>query len=542
MPDVTVADAIAAFLAQQGVRRAYGVTGGEMLPVLDALQRHGVDFILTHHEAAAAYMADTEGQLTGRPGVCLSTLGPGAANLFAGLAQATLERSPVLGITADVTPDEAAGQRHQVYNIPGAMAPAVKYAARVSPDNVGSVLPAAWSAATRGMPGAAHLAVPSSTATLPASATPDPFRNGATTPSFVPPELHDAEARLARASRPVAVLGLEARRSAIAEEFARLVDTADIPVVTQVKARGWFPGYHPLHAGTLASYGSRGVFDLIRDADLVLGVGLDGVDLIWPWDGPAGFNLTAYDMPDGSLPHTPVVGDVAAMLKRLAGVDRPAYRAGAADRASQARRAARADLQAGPAGTDHPADAPSDGIAVDPLFQAIRAVAPADTALVSDVGMHKLYLAQYWDAPAPDTYFVANGLSGMGWALPSALGLKLTDPDQPALAVTGDGGALMFAGELGTLARLKPPGLVYLVLVDASLALIRLKAEQLEHDPVPNDFTPPDFVALARSFGLRAERVDSPAVAATVVSDGLSASEPLVIEAPIDYGAYQRMT
>ncbi|MCY3895883.1 MAG: thiamine pyrophosphate-binding protein, partial [Chloroflexi bacterium] len=116
MPDVTVADAIAAFLAQQGVRRAYGVTGGEMLPVLDALQRHGVDFILTHHEAAAAYMADTEGQLTGRPGVCLSTLGPGAANLFAGLAQATLERSPVLGITADVTPDEAAGQRHQVYN------------------------------------------------------------------------------------------------------------------------------------------------------------------------------------------------------------------------------------------------------------------------------------------------------------------------------------------------------------------------------------------------------------------------------------------
>ena len=130
----------------------------------------------------------------------------------------------------------------------------------------------------------------------------------------------------------------------------------------------------------------------------------------------------------------------------------------------------------------------------------------------------------------------------MGWALPSALGFKLTRPHSAALAVTGDGGALMFAGEFGTLARLRPAGLVYLVLVDASLALIRLKAEQLEHDPVPNDFTPPDFVALARSFGLRAERVDSSAVAATLVSDGLAASEPLVIEAPIDYGAYQRMT
>jgi len=542
VPDVTVADAIAAFLAQQGIRRAYGVTGGEMLPVLDALQRHGVEFILTHHEAAAAYMADTEGQLTGRPGVCLSTLGPGAANLFAGLAQATLERSPVLGITADVTTDEAAGQRHQVYNIPGAMAPAVKYTARVNPDNVATVVPAAWSAAIQGMPGAAHLAVPSSSATLPASATPDPFRNGATTPSFVPPELHDVEARLARASRPVAVLGLEARTPAIAENFARLVGTADIPVITQVKARGWFPGNHPLHAGTLAAYGSRGVFDLVSGADLVLGVGMDGVDLIWPWDGPAGFNLTAYDVPDGSLPHTPIVGDVAAMLERLAAVGCPDHRTDGAACAAKARQAARQDLQAGSASTDHPADAPTNGIAVDPLLQAIRAAAPAATAVISDVGMHKLYLAQYWDAPAPNTYFVANGLSGMGWALPSALGLKLTDPDQPALAVTGDGGALMFAGELGTLARLKPPGLVYLVLVDASLALIRLKAEQLEHDPMPNDFAPPDFVALARSFGLAAERIDSPAIAATVVRDGLTAAEPLVIEAPIDYGAYQRMT
>ena len=513
-----------------------------MLPVLDALQRRGIEFVLTHHEAAAAYMADTEGQLTGRPGVCVGTLGPGAANLFAGLAQATLERSPVLGISADVTPEEAAGQRHQVFNIPGAMAPAVKYSARVSPQNVGAVLPAAWSAASSGMPGAAHLSVPSSVATLPAANPSGAATNAVAASPAVPAELVEIEQRLAQATQPVAVLGLEARTAAIARRFAQLVIESDIPVVTQVKARGWFPGDHPLHAGTLASYGSRGVFELIRSADLVLGVGMDGVDLIWPWDGPAGFNLTAYDLRDGSLPHTPVVGDLAAMLERLAAVDRPPNRVSAADCASQARSAARADLQAGPPGTDHPADAPSDGIDVDPLFQAIRAAAPSDTALISDVGMHKLYLAQYWDAPAPDTYFVANGLSGMGWALPSALGFKLTCSDTPALAVTGDGGALMFAGELGTLARLRPAGLVYLVLVDASLALIRLKSEQLEHDPVPNDFTPPDFVALARSFGLQAERVDSPAIAATVVREGLSASEPLVIEAPIDYGAYQRMT
>ena len=541
MPDLTVADAIAAFLAQQGVRRVYGVTGGEMLPLLDALQRHGVEFTLTHHEAAAAYMADTEGQLTGRPGVCVSTLGPGAANLFAGLAQATLERSPVLGLTADVTPHEAAGQRHQVFNIPGAFAPAVKYSARVSPDNVGTVVPAAWSAATQGMPGGALLSVPSSVATLPAASTPTASQNGSPVTPVIPLELAQVQARLAEAKEPVAVLGLEARTLAIARHFARLATAADIPVVTQVKARGWFPGNHPLHAGTLASYGSRGVFELLGAADLVLGIGMDGVDLIWPWDGPAGVNLTAYDLDDGSLPHTPIVGDVAAMLARLATAARPKSRRDGTARAAKARRTAREDLQAGPPGTDHPADAPNDGIAVDPLFQAIRAAAPTDTALTSDVGMHKLYLAQYWDAPAPDTYFVANGLSGMGWALPSALSLKLVRPDRPTLAVTGDGGALMFAGELATLARLRPAGMVYLVLVDASLALIRLKAEQLEHDPMPNDFAPPDFTALARSFGLRAKRADSAAAAAELARDGLTATEPLVIEAPIDYGAYQRM-
>ena len=541
MPAVTVADTIAAFLAAQGVRRAYGVTGGEMLPLLDALQRYGLAFVLTHHEAAAAYMADTEGQLTGRPGVCISTLGPGAANLFAGLAQATLERSPVLGITADVTPDEAAGQRHQVYNISGAMAPAVKYSARVSPENVGTVLPAAWSAASQGMPGAAHLSVPSSVATLSAAATPSRPHNGSAPARAIPPKLAELEQRLAQSTRPVAALGLEARRRDIAGHFTQLVIDADIPVVTQVKARGWFPANHHLHAGTLASFGSSGAFDLIASADLVLGVGMDGVDLIRSWDGPAGFNLTAYDVHDGSLPHTPVVGDIAAMLKRLAAVDTPEHRTNAAARAAVARRAARDDLTAGGPGADRPADAPSDGIAVHPLFQAIRAAAPSETALISDVGMHKLYLAQYWEAPGPDTHLVANGLSGMGWALPSALGLKLTCPDRPALAVTGDGGALMFAGEFGTLARLRPPGLVYLVLVDASLALIRLKAEQLEHDPVPNDFAPPDFTAMARSFGLRAKRANSAVAAAELARDGLTGSEPLVIEAPIDYGAYQRM-
>ncbi len=538
---MTVADALADFLRQEGVTRVYGVTGGEMLPVLDALQRRGIEFVLTHHETAAAGMAETEAQSSGRPGVCLSTLGPGAANLFAGLAQATLERSPLLGVTADVTPAEAAAQRHQVFDITGAFAPAVKYSARVSPHNLGAVLPAAWAAATDGMPGAAHLSVPGSVAAARLRGA-APLRLAAPeAPPVEPPELDEVVQRLAAARRPVAVLGLEGRTAAIAAGFAQLAVSGDIPVVTQVKARGWFPGAHPLHAGTLAAHGSHGVLELLRQADLVLGVGMDGVDLIWPWEGTAGVNLTARNRHDGSLPHAPVVGDVAAMLDCLARTGRPADRGGGRARAAQARRRALDDLTSGAAGHDAPAGSPTQAAAIHDAFRAIRAAAPDATALVSDVGMHKLYLAQYWDAPAPHTYFVANGLSGMGGALPGALGLKLARPGLPVLAVAGDGGALMFAGELGTLARLRPAGLVYLVLVDASLALIRLKAEELEHDPTPNDFAPPDFAALARSFGLHGALASTGAQAAELVCAGLAADHPTVIELPIDYCAYQRM-
>ena len=160
----SVAELVATFLAEHGVRRAYGVTGGEVLHVVDALRARDVEFILTHHEASAAYMADTEGQLGGRPGVCISTLGPGAANLLPGLAQATLERSPVLAITADASDAERAVRTHQILDIRGALQPLVKLSLHVTPENVWQALPAAWEAAVSGRPGAAHLAIPASVA------------------------------------------------------------------------------------------------------------------------------------------------------------------------------------------------------------------------------------------------------------------------------------------------------------------------------------------------------------------------------------------
>ncbi len=537
----TVADLLAEFLAARGVRRAYGVTGGEMLTVLDALRRRGIEFIPTHHEAPAAYMADTEGQLTGRPGLCLSTLGPGAANLLAGLAQATLERSPVIGITADVSAAERAAQTHQVIDITGAMGAVVKFSARIDAENMLRIAPAAWAAATQGRPGAAHLAIPASIAAQPAAQgdwiEPAPEAQLALDAAA----LEALRDELAVAERPVAVIGLEARSAPVAGAFRELVELFDMPVVTQIKAKGWFAGNHPLHAGSAASYGSRGVFELLRAADLVLGVGLDGVDLIWPWPDVEVVRLTQRPDDDGAFPSRTIRSPLEPALQLLADAPPPTRSVAGAERALQARRAARADLTGRSEGNEAPFAAPRDGLAINHVFAGLRAALDARVALISDVGFHKLYLAQYWDAPGPDSYLVANGLSAMGWALPSSLVYKLERPERPVLAVAGDGSLLMYAGEMETLARLAPAGLVYLVLNDASMSLIRSKADDMRIDAAPNDFGAVDYVGLARSFGLEAARAATPDQAVELVSAGLRRDAPVVVEVPIAYGPYRRM-
>ncbi len=251
----SVAELVATFLAERGVRRVYGVTGGEVLRPLDALFVRGVEFILTHHEASAAYMADTEGQLSGRPGVCISTLGPGAANLLPGLAQATLERSPVLAITADPGDAERGVRTQQVLDIRGAMQPLVKLRLQVTRENVWQALPAAWEAAGAGRPagGAAHLAIPASVA----ADAPVPGAWQVSTPETLaepdPDAIDDLRERLLAAERPAAVLGLEGRDPAVAAAFQNVVEALELPVATRLKANGWFPGDHPLHAGTVAS-------------------------------------------------------------------------------------------------------------------------------------------------------------------------------------------------------------------------------------------------------------------------------------------------
>ena len=315
----------------------------------------------------------------------------------------------MIGITADVSAAERAAQTHQVIDITGAMGAVVKFSARIDAENMRRMAPAAWAAATQGRPGAAHLAIPASIAAQPAAqgdwiepapADELPLDAGA---------LEALRGELAAAEQPVAVIGLEARSAPVAGAFRELVELFDMPVVTQIKAKGWFAGNHPLHAGTAASYGSRGVFELLRAADLVLGVGLDGVDLIWPWPDVEVVRLTQRPDDDGAFPSRTIRSPLEPALQLLADAAPPTRSVAGAERALQARRAARADLTGRSEGNAAPFAAPPDGLAINHVFAGLRAALDARVALISDVGFHKLYLAQYWTRQAPKAIWWPTG-------------------------------------------------------------------------------------------------------------------------------------
>jgi acetolactate synthase-1/2/3 large subunit len=268
---------------------------------------------------------------------------------------------------------------------------------------------------------------------------------------------------------------------------------------------------------------------------------MDGVDFILPWQAGEVVRLTAHADDDPTFPHTTLRGSLAPSLQLLADAPQTERPRNGADRAKEARQKALADLTGGRREGIDPHHNPAGGLGMHEVFGPLRAALGSEVALTTDIGFHKLYLAQYWDVPEPNGYLVANGLSAMGWSLPSAIAYKLSLADRPVVAVVGDGSLLMYAGELETLARVAPPSLVCVVLADASLSLIRAKAEDQGLTSTLNDFGAPDYAALARSFGLPSERAESAEQAVELIVAGLAREGPSVVEVPTAYAPYRAM-
>jgi acetolactate synthase I/II/III large subunit len=489
-----VADVIAQELARSGLQWAFGHPGGEVTVLIDALARAGIPFLLTHHENTAAFMAGACGEMTGRPGACVATLGPGATNMVTGVANALLDRAPLVAITATVAANRPHGTTHQDLDLPALYAPITKASIQVTPQNAASAVRQAIAISTAPRMGPVHLSLGADVAASPMSA---PHDSAVAIPGSVVTghagptagAMDAARALIESADEPVVIAGLGAVRARVHAPLRRLVESLGAMVAVTPKAKGIIDEAHPLFAGVVEVAGEDLVVELFQRSRLAILVGVDVVELDKEWRIP-GPILNVDSVPHTERYYEPeleLVGDLEAILDQLAVPSR--RERSASTIVSKHRDALRTYLC-------------PEGRGLQPwqVMLAVRERFGPDTVATCDTGAHKFLVSQLWEARSPGSYFVSNGLSSMGYAIPTAMAARLVGPDRPTVALVGDGGLAMYLGELGTIQRLGLD-LTIVVFVDGSLELIR--RSQLRQGVAIEGtlFAPPDFPAIARAFG-----------------------------------------
>jgi acetolactate synthase-1/2/3 large subunit len=532
----TVAQLIVEGLERAGVSRLFGVPGGgSNLDLLDAAEQRGLPFVLCHHEWAAVIMAAVTGDLTGAPGAAFATLGPGVAASAVGLAHAFLDRSPMIFVS-DRHPDAVLSfTTHQRVDHAAMLSPIVKGSVTVSTDSASHAVAHAVQLALKEPRGPVHLDLPadvSGRAAVPAAS------NVTQAPGRAPAQttLDRAADMIAAASRPVVIAGLQCRTTD-AKWLRAFCEALPAPCLTTYKAKGAIPDPHPLSLGVFTG----GVLEepVVRRADLIIWFGLDPVEIIprrWPYTAPVlSFTRCSSSDADAEVhggyvtPALEVVGDLGAILEDLAPrvVPRakPDWDVVEVDRLRQER--ARALEVAVP------------GLAPHRVVQMAREFTPAGTIATVDAGAHIFPATAYWHAVEPGELLISNGLATMGFALPAAIAAQLVAPDRRVLCLIGDGGLLMAAAELETVARLRLP-IVVVVFDDSAPSLIQVKREQKGHQGGSLSYGGTDLAALARSFGIEAFAAEDERGFQAALFSALAASRPALIDARIDASGYRR--
>lgn len=538
----TTAEVIAATLKVNGIRHLFGLPGGEIAEIMGACRRAGLSFILSRHENSACLMAGVTGEISRRPGVALATVGPGATNLVNGVANAFLERAPLLVISAQLPTDLAPILPHQRVDLEEVFRPITKWSHTLTGVDTAAALQHALDLSLEGRPGPVYLGLPSDVARREDQSA-RPSQGGREGQATLPLPGGGAgtgdPARAARliagARRPLALAGIGLDPAKDQPALLRWVEATGIPVAVTPKAKGMIPEDHPLFLATgTGMAGDTLLVELLQESDLLIGIGFDPVEAIRTFYLSRPFlSIARYSLVDRQFaPTLELVGDVGAALD--------AIQAETAVRHAWAREDVAAFRRRLAAFLTPSADRSELGLSPARLFGRLRTLTPRHTILTVDTGAHKLLVGQVWPAYEPLTYLVSHGLSTMGYALPAAMAAKLEHPERPVVAVTGDGGLAMVLSELETAARLRLPILV-LVLSDRSLYLIRMHQERKGFEAGGVDFGPIDFAGIAPGFGARGFRAATWVEFDDAVAAGLRGDRPTVIEVPIDPADYRQM-
>ncbi|MGA7799214.1 MAG: acetolactate synthase large subunit [Gammaproteobacteria bacterium] len=524
-------------LENEGVEYIFGVPGEENLDVMDALVDSSIQFITTRHEQGAAFMADVYGRLTGRAGVCLSTLGPGATNLVTGVADANMDHAPLVAISGQAGTNRLHKESHQVLDLEQLFQPITKYSSRLlTPNIIPEVVRKAFKLAQTEKTGATFIEFPENIASMEIEADPLPVKHPVT-PEPARDRVERAAEVISEARNPIILAGHGVVRARAWKHLAEFASQLDIPVANTFMAKGVIPfGKNPLALGSAGLQANDYISCGFSRADVIICVGYDLVEYhphLWhptrdrkiihidtlPAEVDASYTIEAG-----------VVGDIKHSLMRIQELATPHQ--------GQPMRALRDAL------VDEMNQLRGDqGFPVKPqkIIWDLRTALAMEDIVICDVGAHKMWMARMFRCEYPNTCIISNGFASMGIAVPGAIAAKMLYPDRAVVAVTGDAGFMMNSQEIETATRLGVP-IVILIWNDCGYGLIEWKQMNHFHRASNVRFGNPDFVKYAESFGAKGYRIEKTADLMPTLKKAMADKTVSIIDCPVDYSENLKLT
>jgi acetolactate synthase I/II/III large subunit len=524
-------DLLVAALENEGVESIFGIPGEENLDVVESLRTSKIKLILTRHEQAAAFMAATHGRLTGRPGVCISTLGPGALNLATGAAYAHLGAMPMILLTGQKAIMTAKQARFQIVDVVASMRPLTKMTRQiVSAPSIPTIVREAFRVAQEERPGPVHLELPEDVAGEETAAVPVVPVHPIELPVAPAVALDRAAAMILAASRPLVMLGAGSSRPKLVEPLSSFVRRTRIPFFNTQMGKGSVTGGSNLYMGTAALSEGDYVHRAVDRADLIISIGHDTVEKPPFFMGPKGprvihVGFTPASVEQVYFPHAEVIGDVGTNMVLLADRIEGKVKVDAAFTALRAEILARIRDRAD-----------EDRFPMTPqrIVRDVRKVMPEDGIVCLDNGMYKIWFARNYRTHVANTLLLDNALATMGAGLPSAMMAAMLYPERRVLAVCGDGGFMMNSQEMETAVRLGL-NLVVLILEDSAFGMIRWKQAVDKFPDWGLTFGNPDFVRYAESYGAIGHRVQRTENLVTTLEGAFKEGGVHLVTVPVDY-------
>ena len=525
-------------LENEGVEYIFGIPGEENLDVMDALLDSKIKFITTRHEQGGAFMADVYGRLTGKAGVCLATLGPGATNLVTGFADADMDRAPIVAIAGQGATTRMHKESHQVLDLVNLFDPISKYSVQIRASQIiPEIVRKAFKDAQMEKPGGSFIDFPENIAGSQLTVEKQPLRVQAPNPPVPPMEkIQQAADVISKAKYPLVMAGNGVIRNNASDHLVAFAEKLNIPVATTFMAKGAMPFSHELSLGTVGLQAKDYVACGFENSDVIICVGFDMVEFHpHTWHKYKDKKIIHIDMSPAEVDEhyileAGVIGDIKSALDEIGKITKPHV----GEYTKELRETIVSELNEHADDKDFP-------MKPQKIICDLRKVLNPEDIVISDVGAHKMWMARMYQAERPNTCIISNGFASMGIGVPGAIAAKLVNQKATALTVTGDAGFMMNSQEIETALRIGV-AMVILIWTDSEYGLIKWHQLRKLGRPSHIDFTNPDFVKYAESFGAKGYKVESADQLVPTLQQAIKDDTVVVIDCPVDYSENMKLT